>query len=83
MHNKHIVNDHDNILKDFSSIAPGVTTAGNVEIGYGSSLGIGCTVEQGIKIEITLSLEVNHVNKNCLDNLIYFGVPAKNKGNKL
>ena len=70
--------DHDNILKDFSSIAPGVTTAGNVEIGYGSSLGIGCTVEQGIKIgNNTVIGGQSYVNKNCLDNLIYFGVPAK------
>ena len=40
--------DHDNLLNNFSSTGPRVTTGGNVKIGELSSIGIGATVKQNI-----------------------------------
>lgn len=42
--------DHDNVLDDFSSVAPGVCTGGNVRVGAGSAIGIGATVRHGVAI---------------------------------
>ena len=42
--------DHDNIIKDFVHISPGVHLAGTVEIGKKSWIGIGATVSNNITI---------------------------------
>lgn len=41
---------HDSIMKDFSSLAPAVTTGGNVEIGYCSAICISATLVNNVKI---------------------------------
>ena len=70
--------DHDNLLNNFSSTGPRVTTGGNVKIGELSSIGIGATVKQNILIgKQTVIGAQSYVNKNCKSNFIYFGVPAK------
>ena len=61
--------DHDNLLNNFSSTGPRVTTGGNVKIGELSSIGIGATVKQNILIEnrqllvpnLTLTRIVNRI----------------------
>ena len=70
--------DHDNYFHDFSSAGPGVVTGGNVLVGKNSYLGIGSVIKHQIKIGDNTVIGGNSfVNKNCLDNSIYYGVPAK------
>lgn len=76
--------DHDNFFNDFSSVGPGVITGGNVELGKKSFIGIGSVVKNKIKImNNTIVGAMSLVNKNCTENSVYFGVPAKKiKGKK-
>ena len=70
--------DHDNTFSDFSSTGPGVITGGNVTIGKYSHLGIGSKIKNNIAIDMKTIIGGNSfVNKNCKNNSIYFGVPAK------
>jgi len=70
--------DHDNVFANFSSSAPRTTTGGNVTIGEMSHLGISSTVQQKINIgKNTIIGAKSLVNKNCLNNSVYYGVPAK------
>ena len=60
------------------SLSSGVITGGNVNVGENSYIGIGATIKNGIKIGKNTIIGGNsYVNKNCTDNSIYFGVPAK------
>jgi sugar O-acyltransferase (sialic acid O-acetyltransferase NeuD family) len=70
--------DHDAQMKDFSSLAPGVTTGGNVEIGASSAIGIGASIVHGVKIgaEVVVGGQ-SFVNKNIDDFSVCYGVPAK------
>ena len=70
--------DHDNNFKNFSSCGPGVITGGNVTIKENSYLGIGCVVKNKVKVGKNTVIGGNaFVNKECLDNSLYYGVPAK------
>lgn len=42
--------DHDSVMEDCSSFAPGVTGGGNVNVGTCSAIGIGATVKHGVRI---------------------------------
>lgn len=42
--------DHDSRMEEFSSLAPGVVTGGNVKIGRFSAVGIGATLLNGVHI---------------------------------
>jgi sugar O-acyltransferase (sialic acid O-acetyltransferase NeuD family) len=70
--------DHDSVMNDFSSLAPGVTTGGNVEIGASSAVGIGASIMHGVKIgtEVVIGGH-SFVNKNVDDFSVCYGVPAK------
>jgi sugar O-acyltransferase (sialic acid O-acetyltransferase NeuD family) len=69
---------HDVKMLDFSSLAPGVTIGGNSIIGEHSAISIGATIKE--KLEIG-----NHsiigagllLMKNCPNNVIMYGVPAR------
>ena len=70
--------DHDNVFENFSSSGPSVTTGGNVKVCQFSHLGIGSTIKHGVTIGAnTIIGGKSFVNKDCLKNKIYFGVPAK------
>lgn len=70
--------DHDNNLKNFSSVGPGVITGGNVTLGQCSYLGIGSVIRHSIKIgDNTIVGAKSLVLKNCENNSVYFGSPAK------
>lgn len=72
--------DHDNFIDDFSSTGPSVSTGGSVSIGKNSHIGISSTVKNNIKIgSNTIVGSFSYVNKNCLSNGLYIGVPAKKK----
>lgn len=75
--------DHDNTLKNFSSTGPGVTTGGNTQLGQCSHLGIGSTVKHQISIgDNTIVGAQSLVVKNCENNSVYFGIPAKKIKNR-
>ena len=70
--------DHDNFFNNYSSSGPGVVTGGNVNIGYASHLGIGSVIKNKIKVgDNTIIGGNSFVNKDCLDNSIYFGIPSR------
>ena len=72
--------DHDNTFEDFSSTGPSVTTGGNVKVYQLSHLGIGAVIKNKIKIgSNTIIGGKSFVNKDCLKNSVYFGIPAKRK----
>ncbi len=70
--------DHDGLLKSFSSLAPGVTLGGNVTVGNYASVSIGATVKHNISIGNHAVIGAGAVLlHNCGDNVIMYGVPAK------
>lgn len=70
--------DHDSKMLKFSSLAPNATTGGNVSIGEFSAISIGATIKHGISIgNHTIIGAGALVMKNCEDNLIMYGIPAK------
>lgn|SRR3989338_4398637 len=70
--------DHDSKMFEFSSLAPNVTTGGNVSIGEFSAISIGATIKHGISIGKHSIIGAGALLlKNCGDNLIMYGVPAK------
>jgi len=70
--------DHDNLLADFSSVAPGVTTGGNVSIGRGSAICIGACIQHGVVIgERTVIGAGAVVLRDVPASCVAFGVPCK------
>ena len=70
--------DHDCIMHDFSSIAPGVATGGNITLGVRSTVSIGATVKHGICIGHDVVVGANsYVNKNLDNNIVASGIPCK------
>ena len=56
----------DNNFKDYSSAAPGVITGGNVSVGTGSYLGLGCIIKNNIMISNNIIIGTGSlINKNC------------------
>ena len=76
--------DHDNYFDDFSGTGPGVVTGGKVSVGKLSYIGIGSTIKNMVKIgKNTFIGGSSFVNKNCKNDSLYFGIPAKkNKKHK-
>jgi sugar O-acyltransferase (sialic acid O-acetyltransferase NeuD family) len=70
--------DHDGIMENFSSLAPGVVTGGNVHIGLCTAVSIGATVLHNIKIGNHCIIGAGSlVNKSISDELVAYGIPAK------
>ena len=70
--------DHENLLMDFCSIAPGVVTGGNVKIGFRTSISIGTIIKNDIEIgSDTVIGAASYVNKNIQSESIAYGTPAK------
>lgn len=69
---------HDAILKDYTTILPGVHISGNTEVGEGTMLGTGTVVIQGVKIgENSIVGAGSVVVKEIQDNCTAVGSPAK------
>jgi len=69
--------EHDNIISNFSSCAPRVTTGGNVNIGVSSFVGIGSTIKNSIKIGSNTIIGAGSVIvKNCSNDSVFAGVPG-------
>ena len=75
--------DHDSNLRDFSSIAPGVSMGGNVWIGERSAVSIGATIKHGVKIGRDVLIGANSlVLSDVEDSSVAYGLPAKNIRNR-
>jgi sugar O-acyltransferase (sialic acid O-acetyltransferase NeuD family) len=70
--------DHDCVMHDFSSMAPNATTGGYVSIGAYSAVSIGATVTHKVSIgEHSIIGAGGVLLKNCGNNMIMYGVPAR------
>jgi len=70
--------DHDSKMLNFSSLAPNVTTGGNVQIGEYSAVSISTTIKHNLIVGSHSVIGAGSLlMKNCGDNKIMYGVPAK------
>ena len=70
--------DHDNVLDDFSSVAPGACTGGNVRVGTGAAVGIGATVRHGVVIGARTVIGAGSVVlADVPEASVAFGVPCR------
>jgi len=70
--------DHESHLSEFSSIAPGVSIAGNVTIGNMAAISIGSSVVHRVKIGAFSIVGAGSVVLSDIpSNYIAFGVPAR------
>ena len=76
--NSNTVVEHDNFIMDFSSLAPSVTTGGNVYIGARSVISIGSTIKNNVNVGSDSVIGASsYLNKDVGDNCIFYGNPAK------
>ncbi|NNA88628.1 NeuD/PglB/VioB family sugar acetyltransferase [Pseudomonas gessardii] len=70
--------DHDSTMRDFSSLAPGVTTGGNCQIGTHAAVGIGASLRHGISIGEHAVVGGNSmVLEDVNSYTVAYGSPAK------
>ena len=70
--------DHDSVMEDYSCLAPGVVTGGNVSIGKFSAICIGAIVSHNIKIGSGTVVGAGSVILNDLpDQVLAYGIPAR------
>jgi len=75
--------DHDSILEDFASLAPGATTGGNCRIGQYSAVSIGAVLIHGIHVgEHTIIGAGSLVMKSVESFVVSYGTPAKTIRNR-
>ena len=75
--------DHENLLQDFVSLAPGVVTGGRVGIGSLTFVGMNSAIRQDLKIgENCLIGALSYVNTNLQDNTVAWGNPSKIRGQR-
>lgn len=72
--------NHDCVMEDFSSLAPGVVTGGNVQIGRASAINIGSKIANGLTIgEHSVIGAGATVLEDIPSNVMAYGSPAKIK----
>jgi len=70
--------DHDGVLEDFSSLAPGAILGGRVHVGKRSAVGIGAVIKHGISIgSDTVVGAASYVHCNLPDGVVAYGTPAR------
>lgn len=70
--------DHDCVMEDFSSFAPGVTAGGTVHIGAFSAVSLGANIIHGRTIGAHTVIGAGAlVREDIPDHCVAFGVPAK------
>ncbi|NSL89760.1 acetyltransferase [Chitinophaga sp. Mgbs1] len=75
--------EHDNILEDYASVAPGTITGGNVNIGAFTAVGIGAVIRHRINIGAhTIIGAGSLVLKDIPDYNTWYGSPAKMMGTR-
>lgn len=76
--NTHASLDHDGIIEDFSSLAPGVVTGGNVKIGAYSAICLGAHIIHRVTIgSHTVIGAGSLVLHNVEDHIVAYGVPSR------
>ena len=69
--------DHECVMQDFSSLAPGVSTGGRVSIGEGSAISIGAKIKHGVSIGRDTIVGANsYVDRNISALQVVYGTPA-------
>ncbi|MDW5289374.1 acetyltransferase [Formosa sp. PL04] len=69
---------HDTIIKEFASVAPGVTIGGDVNIGKGTAISLGVNVLEGVTIGKYCVIGAGSlVNRNIKAKTLAYGIPAK------
>ena len=70
--------DHDSVLGDFVSVAPGATLGGSVHVGEYSAISLGASVIHGITIGHDTVIGAGAVVvRNVDSNVVAYGVPAR------
>ena len=70
--------DHDNYLKNFASIAPGVSNGANNYVGERSAVSIGTSIINDIKIGSDVLIGASSVvNKDIDNSWVAYGNPVK------
>lgn len=70
--------DHDGIMEPWSSLGPGVTTGGNVNLGERSAINLGAKVVNDIRIGHDTIIGAGAVvTKDTPDNVLAYGVPCR------
>jgi len=70
--------DHETVMSDFSSVAPGVHTGGCVKIGARSAIGIGAAVKHGVVLGADVVIGASsYVDKDIPDRTVAYGIPAR------
>lgn len=70
--------DHDSVLDDYASLAPGAVTGGCVRVGSGTAIGLGASVIHGIAIGAETVVGAGAVVVRPVpENVVVLGVPAK------
>lgn len=70
--------DHDNVLEDFSSAAPGAVTGGHVRVGRASAVCIGASVRHGVAIGSNTVVGAGAVVLRDLPpSCVAYGVPCR------
>lgn len=70
--------DHDSVMDDFSSLAPGATTGGNCRIGKYSAISIGAVLIHGVEIgEHAVIGAASLVMTSIESCVVAYGTPAK------
>jgi sugar O-acyltransferase (sialic acid O-acetyltransferase NeuD family) len=70
--------EHNNLIENYASCGPSTVTGGNVTIKKNAFIGIRSTIKNNITIGKNVIIGANSlVLKNCIQNYIYYGRPAK------
>ena len=70
--------DHDGIIGDFASLAPGATLGGTVSVGSYSAVGLGANVIHGVSIGAHTVIGAGSlINKAIPELVVAYGVPAR------
>ncbi len=70
--------DHDAKIGNFSTVAPKAALAGNVKIGNNVFIGMNSSIKEKMSINNNVIVgAMSFVNKDCMKNCTYFGIPAR------
>jgi acetyltransferase-like isoleucine patch superfamily enzyme len=70
--------DHESVLEDFASLAPGAVTGGRVRIGTRSAISIGAVLTHGISVGPDTVIGASSlVYRDIPGNVVAYGTPAR------
>lgn len=75
--NTHASLDHDSVLGDFASLAPGARTGGNVSIGARTMIGLNAGILQGVSVGSDTVIGAQSLVRSNIESLtVAFGIPC-------